>query len=54
MVFVFCLLFIHLCIVYFALSGRIPSTEDEEGLKLEEVDLEQDTSELDNFLNEPA
>ncbi|KAG7169870.1 Dysbindin protein-like [Homarus americanus] len=35
-------------------TRRIPSTEDEQGLKLEEVDLEQDTSELDSFLNDPA
>ncbi|XP_071551878.1 dysbindin protein homolog isoform X2 [Panulirus ornatus] len=36
------------------ITRRISSTEDDQGLKLEEVDLEQDTSELDNFLNDPA
>lgn len=36
------------------IKKRIPSTEEEAGLKLEEVDLEQDSSELDDFLNEPA
>ncbi|ROT83008.1 dysbindin protein homolog [Penaeus vannamei] len=35
-------------------TRRISSSEDEQGLKLEEVDLEQDTSELDQFLNDPA
>lgn len=38
----------------FVSPGRISSSEDEQGLKLEEVDLEQDTSELDQFLNDPA
>ncbi|XP_069945674.1 dysbindin protein homolog [Cherax quadricarinatus] len=32
----------------------ISSSEDEQGLKLEEVDLDQDISELDSFLNDPA
>ncbi|MPC58727.1 hypothetical protein E2C01_052736 [Portunus trituberculatus] len=36
------------------IAERIPSAEEEAGLKLEEVDLEQDSSELDDFLNEPA
>lgn len=36
------------------IKKRIPSAEEEAGLKLEEVDLEQDSSELDDFLNEPA
>lgn len=35
-------------------AERIPSPEEETSLKLEEVDLEQDSSELDDFLNEPA
>ncbi|XP_045618803.1 dysbindin protein homolog [Procambarus clarkii] len=35
-------------------TRRIPSTEDEQGLKLEEIDLDHDTSELDSFLNDPA
>ncbi|KAG0710202.1 Dysbindin [Chionoecetes opilio] len=35
-------------------TDRTPSSEEGAGLRLEEVDLEQDSSELDEFLNEPA